>query len=79
MLSIDALLVLAGVAGLLAAAFWVRVAASRSLLVAAELDGTEKLVARANRRALAGAMLASGLTVLLLASAFVAGRSAGAL
>jgi hypothetical protein len=79
MLSFDALLIAAAAAGLIAAGFWVRVAASRSLIAAAELDGTEKLVARANRRALSGALIASGLTLLLLAIAVAAGRSAGAL
>lgn len=71
----DFLFVLAAASGLIAAGFWVRVAASRSLKAAGELDGTEKLVERTNRRALAGAMIASGLTALLAAAAYLIGRT----
>ena len=67
------LLVLTSLSALLAAVYWVRVAASRSLHKAGKLDGTERLFERANRRALIGAAAASGLTLLLAAAAFLAG------
>lgn len=79
MLVFNILLVLTAVNGLLAALFWVRVAASPSLDVAGRLDGTEKIFERANRRAIAGAWIATGLTVVLAAGAYLIGRSAGAL
>jgi hypothetical protein len=72
------LVILTGLSALLAAVSWVRVAASHSLHRASELDGTERLFERANRRALTRAAAASGLTLLLAAAVLVAGRSAGA-
>jgi len=79
MFAFQALLVLTAVSGLLAAVFWVRVAASRSLDMASRLDGTERLAHRSNRRALSCALIASGLTVLIALAAFLVGNGAGAL
>lgn len=72
------LLVLTFLSAVLAVVYWVRVAASHALYKASKLDGTEQLFERANRRALAGAAVASALTLLLAAAAFLAGRGAGA-
>jgi hypothetical protein len=79
MVAFQILLVLAAVSGLLAAVFWVRVAASHSLDLAGRLDGTERRTHRSNRRALSGALIVSGLAVLLAAGAFLAGSNAGVL
>ena len=78
MLLVNIIVVLAAGCGLLAAILWVRVATSRSLEMAGRLDGTEKLFERANRRALAGAAIATGVTVLLAVAAYLIGRGAGA-
>jgi hypothetical protein len=77
MVLFDLLLVLTAISGLLAAGFWVRVAMSKSLEMAAKLDGTEKLAQRGNRRAATAALIASGLTALLAVAAYIAGRGAG--
>ena len=79
MLSFELLLVLAAASGLIAVGFWVRVATSRSLDMAGKLDGTEKLVERANRRALTVALTATVVTVLAAVAAYLVGRGVGAL
>ena len=76
MLVFDMLLVFTAMTGTLAAVAWVRVASSRSVNEAFRLDGAEKLAERANRRAFNVALIASVLTVLLAAAAFLMGRSA---
>ena len=79
MLAFDFLLVLTAVGGLLAVVFWVRVASSRSLSEIFKLDGAEKLAERGNRRAFTIALIASVLTVLLAAAAYLVGSNVGAL
>ena len=74
----EIVLVLAAACGLMAAVFWVRVATSRSLNMAGRLDGTEKLVERANRRAFTAAAIATGLTLLLAVAAYIIGRGVDA-
>ena len=78
MVAFELSLVVTALFGAMAAVFWMRVAASRSLRAAGKLDGTERLAVRDNRRAFRYAVLASALTLLLAVAALVAGRGAGA-
>ena len=70
-MSFELLVGLTAMAALLAAFFWVRVTTSRLLLDAAKLDGTEVRFERSNRRAFAGAVIASVATVVLATAAFL--------
>lgn len=79
MLIFNVSLVVTALFGAMAAIFWLRVAASRSLREAGKLDGTEKLAARENRRAFRSAVVATTLTLLAAAAAYLLGRGLGVL
>ena len=71
MLAFDILLLVTVMVGMLAVVAWARVASSRSVNEAFRLDGTERLAERANRRAFNLALIATVLTVLSAAAAFL--------